>query len=392
VTTRRLSGPLTFLMSMSVGTIVANLYYLQPLLHQVRHDFATSTVQTLLLVTFVQGGYAFGLLFIVPLGDLLARRRLIVTIFFVAAASMALASLAHSYALFAALTVLVGLTSVGGQVLIPFGADLAPEGQRGRVVARLMSGLLMGILLSRTFSGIGAEIVGWRGVYVAAAILLAVMAVVLSRVLPDEGPRDRVPYSQLIASLFHLLFSSREIRRRCWLAATCFGAFSVLWSTLAFHLSAAPFHYSNIEIGLFGLLGVGGVMAANVAGRLADQKRNQSATTISGALIVLSFALMWVGRDNAWLLAFAIFLLDAGLQGAQITSQTIIYALTPGTRSRTTSIFMVSFFIGGALGSLAASFTYAQHGWGGVCVLGMVIGLLALVPALVWRPAAISAS
>ena len=392
LTARRLTKPLIFLMSLSVGVIVANLYYLQPLLHQVKGDFAVGTVATSALITLLQVGYAAGLTFVIPLGDLIPRRSLIVTIFVVAAAAMIAGSLVHSFVVFALLSVVVGLSSVGGQVLIPFAADLAEEGQRGRVVAKLMTGLLLGILLSRTFSGIGAEVFGWRGVYVTAAVLLIVMAVVLSRVLPNEAPRPHVTYRELIGGSFRLFGTYRELRRRCWFGATSFAAFNVLWASLAFQLSGPPFRYSNIEIGLFGLLGVGGVLAANLAGRQADRNRSRPVTVISALLLVGAFVIMWLGRHHVVLLALGIFVLDVGAQGIQITNQAIIYSLAPAKRSRINSVYMVSFFVGGAVGSLGAGFTYAHHGWAGVCVLGAIIGVLATGPALWWRPVVASAS
>jgi predicted MFS family arabinose efflux permease len=380
------------LMPIAIGVIVANLYYLQPLLHEVKGDFAIGTVATSVLITLVQVGYAAGLAFVVPLGDLFARRRLVVIIFLVAALAMGLGSLVHNFALFAVLTVVVGLSSVGGHILIPFAADLADEGQRGRVVARLMTGLLTGVLLSRTFSGIGAQVVGWRGVYVAAALMLVVMAVALSRVLPDEAPRAHLTYRQLLGDSFHLFTGFRELRRRCWFGAMSFASFSVLWTTLAFQLSGTPFHYSNIKIGFFGLLGIGGLLAANAAGSLADRQRTQTVTVYSTTLVLCSFVIMWSGRHDVWLLALAIFLLDAGAQGVQITNQTIIYGLADeGQRGRITSAYMVNCFCGAAVGSLGAGFTYAHDAWAGVCILGAVVAVLMVVPALLWRPAATSA-
>ena len=392
LSTHHLTKPLIFFMALAVGIIVANLYYLQPLLHQVKGDFAVGTVATSALITLVQVGYAAGLTFVVPLGDLFSRRRLIVTIFVVAAAAMIAGSLVHSFIVFAMLSVVIGLSSVGGQVLIPFAADLAEDGQRGRVIARLMTGLLLGILLSRTFSGMGAEVFGWRGVYVTAAVLLAVMAVVLSRVLPREVAREHVACRELVIGSFRLLGTYKELRHRCWFGATGFAAFNVLWACLAFQLSGPPFHYSNIEIGLFGLLGVGGVMAANVAGRQADRNRSRRVTLASALLFIVAFAVMWWGRHNVFLLAFAIFVLDVGAQGMQITNQALIYALAPEMRSRITSVYMVCFFAGGATGSLSAGFTYAHHGWAGICVLGTVIGVATIVPALWWRSPVTSAS
>jgi predicted MFS family arabinose efflux permease len=381
-----LTKPMIYLMPVAMGVIVANLYYLQPLLHQVRSDFAIGTVATASLITLVQFGYAAGLTFVVPLGDIFPRRRLVVTIFVLAATTMVLGSLVHSYVLFGLLTVLIGLTSVGGQVMLPLAAHLADPEQRGRVIARLMSGLLIGVLLSRTFSGIGAEAVGWRGVYVIAAVVLLVMAFLLSRILPDEPKREHVKYWALVGGSFRLLGEYRVLRRRAWFGANIFASFSILWSTLAFQLSGAPFHYSNVEIGLFGLLGVGGVLAANTAGHLADRGRIRAATIGMALIIAVSFALMWLGRHDVWILALSIFTLDAGAQGMQITNQSVIYGLAPEKNSRITSAYMVCCFTGAAIGSLAAGFAYAHDGWAGVCWLGLVIAVLTVVPAVAWHP------
>ena len=379
-------------MALATGGIVANLYYLQPLLHQVKGDFHTGTMGTTSLITLVQVGYALGLAFVVPLGDLVPRRRLVVAIFILAAATMLLASLVHSFILFAVLTVVIGLSSVGGQLIIPFAADLAVDGQRGRVVARLMSGLLIGILLSRTLSGIVSEAVGWRGVYVCAAALLTFMALVLRVALPTEQRRAHVPYHRLVSSSFALLGTFPELRRRAWFGATVFAANSVLWSTLAYHLSATPFHYSNAIIGLFGLLGVAGVLAANAAGHQADHDRSHRSTVVAAVLVTGSFGVLLLGHATVWLLGLGIILLDAGVQGMQITNQSIIYSLAPDMRSRINSIYMVCFFVGASLGSLGAGYTYSHDGWTGTCLLGLGIGVITVVPALVWRPALVSAS
>jgi len=383
--TKRLSPVLIFTLALGIGIIVANLYYLQPLLHQVRSDFHISTVQTSALVTFTQVGYATGLAFVLPLGDLIARKRLIAAIFFVAASAMLAASFIHAYTAFAVITVVIGLTSVGGQVIIPFVADLTPAESRGRTVARLMSGLLMGILLSRTFSGILAESIGWRGVYQSAAALLATAGLFFSVILPAEEKRPHVPYRRLVASSFSLLREFSTLRRRAWFGAVVFAAFSALWSTLAFLLSGAPFHYSNVTIGLFGLLGVGGVMAANLAGRHADQNRHRLSTQVASLCIVAAFALLWLSRSNVWGITAAIFLLDVGVQGMQITNQVLIFALAPEKRSRINSAYMVCYFTGGAVGSLLAGFVYSRFGWTGVCVLGLLLGVLLVVPSVLWR-------
>lgn len=385
MTPRPLSRSLTFVMAVAIGVVVANLYYLQPLLHQVRQEFAISTLATSSLITLMQASYAVGLVFVVPLGDILPRRRLIVSIFALASVAMLLGSLAHSFALLGAITAVVGLCSVGGQVIIPFAADLAVEGERGRVIGRLMTGLLTGALLSRALSGLLAEAVGWRGVYASAAVLLAIMTVVLRLVLPVEAPRPHVAYRELVTSSFVLLGTQRELRRRAWLGGVNFAAFSALWTTLAFHLSSAPFYYSSGRIGLFALLGVAGVLAANAAGHQADKNRSRRSTIVSSLLITVSFVILYLGRHDIWLLGLGIIVLDIGIQGIQITNQAVIYKIAPEMRSRTNGVYMMCYFTGGALGSFAAGFAYSHFAWTGVAVLGIMLGLLLSVPALVWR-------
>ena len=357
-------------MALAIGVIVANLYYLQPLLHLVTRDFRVSETSATLLVTLIQAGYAVGLVFVVPLGDLLARRRCAVAIFALATVVAMSGALVHSFVFFAVITFFLGLASVGGQLIIPFGADMAPPAQRGRVVARLMTGLLIGILLSRSVSGFIAEFAGWRAVYWSASAALATMAVILYRVLPDEAPRPRVSYGRLLAGTLGLFVNLALLRRRALYGALIFSAFSALWTTLAFHLSAAPFHYNNLVIGLFGLFGVAGVLAANLAGHNADRQRTQLATVLGGLLITISFVVIYVGQHTLLVLALGIVMLDAGTQGLQITNQSIIYSLVPESRSRVNSAYMVCSFAGAAFGSFAAGQSYAHAGWRGDCLLG----------------------
>ena len=389
---QRLNSSLVMLMAIAIGIIVANLYYLQPLLHQVRSGFHVSTASTSLLITLIQTGYVIGLFFILPLGDLFVRRNLIVTIFVIAAAAMAGASFVHSFAFFAVLTVVIGLSSVAGQIIIPFGADLAPDAQRGRVVGKLMTGLLGGVLLSRTLSGVLSEAIGWRGVYLVSSGLLVATALVLFFVLPQERSRDRYEYRHLITDGINMMRSSRELRRRGWFGGTAFGAFSVLWSTLAFHLSSSPFHYSSGVIGLFGLFGMAGILSANIAGRLADEGRTALATRSAAFLIAAGFAVLFVGRTNVWFIVAGTIILDAGAQGIHVSNQSIIYALAPNQRSTINSIYMVCFFTGASLGSLFSGYAYAHYGWNGTCAVGALFGLATIVPALWWRSSGVPVS
>ena len=384
-TTRPISSTLVTVMAVATGITVANLYYLQPLLHNIKGDFTISTSNASLLITMMQIGYAVGLAFIVPLGDFIPRRRLIVAIFLISAVAMGLGALTTSYVPFALATLVIGLSSVGGQVILPFAADVAAPDERGRVLARVMTGLIMGLLLSRSVSGLIAQAFGWRTVYWSATSLLIISALVLRQVLPDEPIRPHVPYRTLVAGSFSLFVTNAEFLRRAWLGAVTFGSFSVVWTTLAFHLSGAPFHYSKAIIGLFGLFGVAGVTAANFGGHHVDKERGHLVTLIASSLVTLSFAVLSLGRDSFWSMALGLIMLDFGMQGMQITNQSVIYNLMPDARSRINSAFMVSCFIGAAFGSFSAGRLYDRFGWSGVCTLGALGGLCLLVPSLFWK-------
>ncbi len=359
-----LSRALVALIAVATGAVVANLYYAQPVLHQVAHEFHSGPGATSSIITATQIGYAAGLLLVVPLGDLHPRRGLVTRLFCVAAVALVACALAPSLWFFAVASIAVGGASVAGQVMIPFAADLAPEERRGRVVARIMTGLLLGILLARTVSGLVAQAAGWQAIYWLSAALMVCFAVILWRALPGERPRPHRTYGELVGSSLRLLAEEPVLRRRAWHGACAFAAFSVLWTTLAFLLSASPYRYSDAVIGLFGLVGAGGILAANLAGKLADSARATATTIGAGVLLAGSFALLWVGRTSLGALVAGIVVLDIGTQGMQITNQAVIYALRPDARSRINSAYMVCYFLGGAAGSVAAGALYAAHGLG----------------------------
>jgi len=380
-----LSSGLIALMAVAIGIIVANIYYQQPLLHQISKNFHVGTARASLLVTLAQVGYAIGLAFVVPLGDVWPRRRLVVSMFALAAVTMAVAASVASFTLLAVFSLVIGLFSVGGQVLVPMAADLAEPSQRGRVIARVMTGLILGVLLSRTASGLVAQLAGWRTVYWTAAVLLAVMAVILHRMLPKEFAREHVAYRKLVAGVFSLFVTQRQLRRRAYFGAVIFASNNALWTTLSFLLAGAPFHYSNGVIGLFGLFGVAGVLAANGAGHQADRQRTHASTIVFALLILLAFGILALGRNTTILLALGIMVLDAGFQGMHITNQSLIYGLLPDGRSRLNSAYMVSGFAGASIGSYLAGQLYAHFGWYGDCWLGAGLGVALVVPALLWR-------
>ncbi len=380
-------------MALGACIIVMNLYYVQPLLHQLRGDFHVSTATAAALMTCTQTGYALGLAFVVPLGDIIPRRKLVVGIFLIAALMIGLGSFISSFSFFVVLSVLIGLSSVGGQVIIPFAADLAPEQQRGRVIGKVMTGLLLGVLLSRTFSGLIAQAWGWRAVYASAALLLIAMAVVLHYSLPSEPVRSHVRYRTLVSSSLMLLVRNRILQKRAYLGTLIFAANSTLWTPLSFHLAIAPFKYSNAVIGLFGLFGVAGVLAANTAGAQADKQRTKIMTIIGATILMISFVILGIGQHNFAGLAFGIIVMDAGMQTIQITNQSVIYELMPEARSRINSAYMVCCFAGASIGSYIAGVLYASYGWSGDCWFGALLGLAIAIPALFWRvPAKTAAS
>jgi predicted MFS family arabinose efflux permease len=373
---------LVTLIAVATGAVVANLYYAQPVLHLVAHDFHSGSGLASLIITATQVGYAAGLLLVVPLGDLHPRRILVVRIFGMAVVALVACALSPDIWIFGIASVAVGAASVAGQVMVPFAADLAPPERRGRVVARIMTGLLMGILLARTVSGLVAQLAGWRAIYWFSAVLMVAFAAVLWKALPAEGSRPHRAYWNLVGSSLRLLVDEPVLRRRAWHGACGFACFSVLWTTIAFLLSGAPYHYSSAVIGLFGLVGAGGILAANLAGKLADADRSTIATLVAGVLLTGSFGLLWFGHSTLAALIVGIVVLDIGTQGMQITNQAIIYALRPDARSRINSAYMVCYFIGGATGSLTAGIVYGSHGWAGVCILGAGFGVLSLASAL----------
>ena len=383
MTAASLPRSLVTLIAVATGAVVANLYYAQPVLHLVARDFHSGSGLASLIITATQVGYAAGLLLVVPLGDLYVRRILVVRIFLVAAVALVGCALAPDIWVFGLASVAVGAASVAGQVMIPFAADLAPADRRGRVVARIMSGLLLGILLARTVSGLVAQLAGWRAIYWLSAGLMVAFAVVLSRALPGEDSRPHQSYWSLVGTSLRMLVDEPVLRRRAWHGACGFACFSVLWTTVAFLLSGAPYHYSSVVIGLFGLVGAGGILAANLAGKLADADHSTGATLAAGALLIGSFGLLSFGHSELGALIAGIIVLDIGTQGMQITNQAIIYALRPDARSRINSAYMVCYFIGGAVGSVTAGVVYGARGWSGVCVLGAAFGALTLGLAVV---------
>lgn len=378
----RLSRGLVLLFALACGISAANLYYAQPVLGSIAKSFHTSSGNVGLIVTFAQIGYAIGLAFLIPLGDMLPRRRLVPSVLLITFAGLLISALAPNVTVLVAITLVVGLGSVAAQLLVPMAASLSDDHERGRVVGMVMSGLLLGILLARSVSGVIAELSNWRVVYVIAAIMVLALAVTLYQLLPEETERPQVRYRELLASAVHYFATESLLRRRALFGALAFATFSVFWTTMAFLLSGAPYHYNDLTIGLFGLIGAAGALCANFAGRWADRRWTKPTTLVFAALMALSFLPLWWGRHSLAMIIIGILLLDVGVQGLQVTNQSLIYRLAPHARSRINSSYMVCYFVGGALGSWIGSMTYEHYHWSGVCVLGAGIGVLATALAV----------
>jgi predicted MFS family arabinose efflux permease len=373
----RLSRRVVALLAVTAGAAVANLYYIQPLLNLVGDAFGVSDGTAGILVTCAQVGYFAGLGFLVPVGDLVERRRLIVTLLLGAAAASAACAAAPTFAALAAALVAIGVLSVVAQIVVPLSSTLAAPHERGQVVGTVVSGLVIGILSARVFSGLIAALGGWRLVYALGAAGMVVLALVLRRSLPLAPPTDAVPYPAALRSVLRLIADEPVLRQRMALGALAMAGFTVLWTSIAFLLDS-HYGYGTGVIGLFGLAGIAGALAAPLAGRWADRGHGALVFTIFLAAIAASWGLLALGRSSIVALIAGIVLLDLGVQGAQVSNQAVIYRLRPDARSRLTTAYMVAFYLGGVVGSLLSATVYEAAGWGATCIVGAAIAVVAL--------------
>ncbi|HEX8437077.1 MFS transporter, partial [Archangium sp.] len=370
----------------AAGLAVANLYYHQPLLGDIGRTFHATDGALGLIPTASQVGYALGLLLIVPLGDSLERRRTIVlTTVLVSLALMGVA-LAPSLPWMVAASGLVGVMTVVPQLLVPFAAHLAPAPERGRVVGTVMSGLLIGILLSRTAAGFLGVRLGWRAMFWLAAGLMLLLAGVLRLALPSQPASATLPYPALLRSLGGLVREEPVLRLHSVLGALTFGGFSAFWATLALYLQSMPQHYGPQVAGLFGVVGVAGAVAAPLVGRYADVRGDRRINVFAIGILLASFVVLGLLGQWLWGIALGVILLDLGAQANHISNQTRVYALRPEARNRLNTVYMVTYFVGGATGAWLGSLAWSRWGWSGVCVVGGALSLTGLVVLGLARP------
>ena len=379
---RRQAGLQVVILTMAVacGLTAANIYYAQPLLALIASTFGVSQGTAAIVVTATQVGYAVGLAFLVPLGDLVENRKLACRTLLITAAALAVAALSPDFTVLLVMSVAIGITSVVVQILVPFAAYLAPAGQRGKYVGRVMSGLLLGILLARSLSSLAAAAWGWRSIFAASAVAMLALSLVLWRILPQRRPGTAVRYGKLLRSTVRLVREEPVLRRRSAAQALMFGAFSCFWTSITYQLVDVH-HLSQLQIAGFALVGAGGAAAALVAGVLGDRGYGRIGRLISIAVGVAAMLLAWAGAGSVLALAGAAVLLDLATQGNQVLSQRDIYALRESSQARVNTVYMTSAFIGGSVGSAASGWLHDVAGWSGVTLFGAALPLLA---AAIW--------
>lgn len=374
-----MSGALVALFALCAGVLVANLYYAQPIIELIAPAVGLSAQSASVIVSLTQIGYAVGLFFLVPLADLHENRRLLTLSGVAAAISLAGAATAAQPGVFLLVSLLLGLSSVSVQILIPLAAHLAPEALRGRTVGTIMGGLLSGILLSRPLSSLLAQYFGWRAVFYIAAAMTLVTVGIIATTLPRRTPRHRASYRELLVSLWHLFTRYAVLRQRALYQALLFAAFSLFWTAVPLEL-ASRFGLSQSQIGVFALVGALGAVAAPIAGRLADAGHTRMASYIAMMAATVSFipGLAGGGGGLYWL-ALTGVVLDFAVQMNMVLGQRAIYALDAASRGRLNALYMTAIFAGGAVGSALASTLYTHLGWTGVVAAGSGLGALSLV-------------
>jgi len=364
-------------MAITCGLVVANIYYNQPLLAEIGRTFGLSESRVSLVATITQVGYTLGLLFVVPLGDKRERKGLTLLLLLCAAVCMAGAAAAPTFALLAAASLLIGIFSSVPQLLIPMAASLASDEERGRVVGKVMSGLLIGILLSRTISGYVGLHFGWRTMFWVGAGVMVLLTATLSRMLPRNQPNFTGSYGGLLKSLGTLVGTLPVLRRSALVGLCMFAGFSAFWTTLVFFLESDAYRYHSDVAGLFGLIGASGAFAASFAGRSADTKGADYALNLGILMFLGAYVLLGFGGYNLVGLIVGVVVLDIGQQMTHISNQARIFTLLPEARSRLNTVYMTASFMGASLGSFLGGLAWDHFQWPGVCGVGMAFVCLA---------------
>jgi predicted MFS family arabinose efflux permease len=376
-----LSPALTLLLATATGLAVASIYYVQPLLGLLSSQFGVGSASIGLLPTLTQLGYAAAILLLSPLGDRFDRRRIILVKAVALVAALAFAAVAPGFAALALASVAIGLTGTLAQDLVPAAATLAPEAERGKRVGQVMTGLLLGILLSRVAAGSLAAVAGWRAVYASAAVAVALLIPLLWRALPRFVPATQASYGELLASMGRLWLAHAPLRRAALAQGLLSVAFSAFWSTLALVLAGPEYGQGSAVAGAFGLAGAAGALAAPLAGGMADRRGPQAVIRVAALLVFLSFTVQALAPASLVLLVVVAVVFDLGVQAALVSHQSVVYSLDPASRSRLNAVLVSGMFVGMATGAALGSALLAAFGARAVPVLGAVAALGAVAIA-----------
>lgn len=375
-----------WLMTVGAGLVVANNYYNQPLLGMMAKELGESEAATSRIAMFTQIGYAAGLLLIIPLGDMFRRKSIILIDFIFIILSLLVFAYSQSLTVMIAASFFIGLTSVVPQIFVPIAAQLSSPEEKGKNVGIVMSGLLIGILASRVFSGVLGEFLGWREVFYIAAGMMAALGILIAWLLPDMQPTFKGTYSQLMGSIYRYTKEIPSLRLASLRGALGFGSFSIFWTTLAFRLEQAPFFRGSDVAGSLGLVGIVGALAASIVGYISGKINKNMIILIACLLMILSWGIFGIAGNTYTGLIIGIIFLDMGLQGMHVTNQTIVFSSYPEASNRLNTVYMVSYFIGGSLGTFIGGIAWQRYGWNGVvCVGGIFVILCLLIHVMLCR-------
>ena len=374
-----LTNLLIMVMAISCGLTVANLYYIQPLLADIAKTFNVSEISVGSAAMLTQVGYAVGMILILPLGDIKERRGLITLMLLFSVISLTSMFFSQNISMLMISSFAVGFTSIIPQLIIPLAAQLSNPEERGKIIGTVMSGLLIGILVSRTFSGILGGYFGWRIVYIIAAVMMIVLMIALNKLIPICNPVSNVKYTELLKSMVRLIKTESTLREASINGAMMFAAFSAFWTSLTFLLESSHYNMGSQAAGLFGLVGISGALAAPLVGRLADKKGPRFVIGICISIVILSYLIFLSLGFKVFGLILGVILLDLGVQSCNVSNQTRVHSLNEEMRNRINTVYMVSFFLGGAFGSFLGSYSYAHFGWYGVCAFGIITQVVAII-------------
>lgn len=382
----KLTKSTLWLMTIGAGLVVANNYYNQPLLGKIARELSVSESTANNVAMITQIGYAAGLFLLVPLGDMFRKRKIIILDFVLIIASLIAFALSENITTMIIASFFIGLSSVVPQMFVPLAAQLSDPKEKGKNVGMVMTGLLIGILASRIFSGVLGEYLGWRQVYYIAAGIIFILWILIFFLLPDIKPTFKGSYWGLMKSISHYIKTVPSLRLASIRGALALGSFLAFWTTLTFHLERPPFFAGSDIAGELGAVGIGGALAASMVGRIADRVNKNTLIMCAAVLMIVSWAVLGIWGFTYAGLIVGIFVLDVGLQSIHVSNQTIVFSTNPDATNRLNTVYMTSYFIGGSFGTFAGGKAWEYMGWNGVVLTGGTFVVILLLIHLIFSP------